>query len=57
MFEMIEIKYEVVDISGDYVTCLSEKGSTTNIAIYLLPDGIDIGDKLLYKDLSYEKIS
>ena len=57
MFEMIEIKYEVVDISGDYVTCLSEKGSTTNIAIYILPDGIDIGDKLLYKDLSYEKIS
>ena len=56
MYEMPEIKYEVIEVSGDYVTCRSEKGSTTNIAIYLLPDGVDIGDILLYKDLSYEKI-
>lgn len=56
MYDMLEIKYEVIEISGDYVTCRSEKGSTTDIAIYLLPEGVDIGDILLFKDLSYDKI-
>ena len=53
---MPEIKYKVVDVCGDYATCVSEKGSETNIAIYLLPEGIDVGDMLLFKNLMYEKV-
>ena len=52
---ILEIIYHVIEISGDYVKCRSSKGET-DIAIYLLPDGIDVGDIIQFKDLTYQII-
>lgn len=51
-----EIIYIVEKINGDYAYCRSEAGSYTNIALALLPDDIDEGDKIRFCNFSYEKI-
>lgn len=51
-----EIIYTVVSINGDYAYCQTEKGEFTNIALALLPDDIDEGDKVRFCNFSYEKI-
>lgn len=53
---VLEIIYTVISINGDYAFCESDKGSTTNIALALLPDDIDEGDKVRFCNFSYEKI-
>ncbi len=50
MFEKID--YIVKDISGDYGILLSEKGET-KVAIFFLPDEIQIGSKVIYENLEY----
>ena len=55
MSYMLEITYRVIEVSGDYVTCRSSRGDT-DIAIYLLPDGVNVGDIIAYKDLIYQII-
>lgn len=53
---LLEIIYTVVSINGDYAYCMSDNGSCTNIALALLPDDIDEGDKVRFYNFSYEKI-
>lgn len=52
---ILEIVYEVISINGDYAYCKSENGET-NIALALLPDDIDEGDKVRFSNFSYEKV-
>lgn len=52
----LEIVYKVININGDYAYCMSDTGSYTNIALALLPDDIDEGDKVLFSNFTYQKI-
>ena len=53
---LLEIIYTILSINGDYAYCMSEQGSYTNIALALLPDDIDEGDKVKFSNFSYENI-
>lgn len=47
----------VIDIRGDYALVrFDESGVESEVALALLPDGIDIGDRLKREFLEYERI-
>jgi len=49
--------YEVVKIEGEYAYIKDrETGEEIFIAMFLLPEGVDIGTKLKYEMLEYEII-
>lgn len=50
--------YEVVKIEGEYAYIKEqETGEEIFIAMFLLPEGVDIGTKLKYEMLEYEIIN
>ncbi len=54
---MLPHDYKVTKIEGEYATLTDiESGEELFIALFLLPDGVDIGTKLHYEDLCYEII-
>ncbi len=47
--------YIVIKIEGEYATLKdTDSGDELFIALFLLPDGVDIGTRLHYEALSYE---
>lgn len=49
--------YKVTKIEGEYATLTDiYSGDELFIAIFLLPDGVDIGTQLHYENLMYEII-
>ena len=49
--------YKVIKIEGEYATIKDEEsGDEIFIALFLLPEGADIGTRLKYEFLSYEII-
>ena len=49
--------YTVSEISGDYAVLLSdESGLERSVALALLPEDADAGDRLLFEDFSYSKV-
>lgn len=47
--------YRVIKIEGEYATLKdTDSGEELFIALFLLPDGVDIGDSLHYENLTYE---
>ena len=47
--------YKVTRIEGEYATLTdTASGEELFIALFLLPDGVDIGTLLHYENLSYE---
>ncbi len=47
--------YKVTKIEGEYATLTdTDTGEELFIALFLLPDGTDIGSLLHYENLSYE---
>ena len=47
--------YKVIKIDGEYATLTDiNTGEELFIALFLLPDGTDIGSLLHYENLSYE---
>ncbi|HIT09405.1 MAG TPA: DUF3006 domain-containing protein [Candidatus Merdivicinus faecavium] len=47
------IHYIVKQIMGDYALLLSEEGVENQVALALLPPGVDEGDRLLWENLCY----
>lgn len=45
--------YTVTTINGDYAYMVSDSGIENQVAMFLLPDGIDIGSRLLFEDFSW----
>lgn len=45
--------YDVLDIRGDYAILIDENKIENTVAMALLPISIDIGDKVLYENLTY----
>ena len=47
----------VVDIRGDYAYVkYDQTGVISEVAIALLPWGIDVGDRLKFEDFEFEKV-
>ncbi len=47
----------VIDIRGDYASVrYDDTGVVSEVAIALLPWGIDVGDRLKFEDYEFEKI-
>ena len=47
--------YTVIKIEGEYATLRDDNsGDELFIALFLLPDGVDIGSRLHYENLCYE---
>ncbi len=47
--------YTVYKIEGEYATLKDiDSGEELLIAMFLLPEGVDIGDRLHYENLTYE---
>ncbi len=47
----------VTDIRGDYATVrYDDTGIESEVAVALLPVGIDVGDRLKFENYEYEKI-
>ncbi len=45
---MDPVTYTVTSINGDYAYMVSETGVENQVAMFLLPDGTDVGSKLLF---------
>lgn len=46
----------VIEIRGDYALIHREEtGTESEVALALLPDGIDCGDKLLFENFEYSR--
>lgn len=52
-----KVEYTVKNISGDYAILVDDQGNENPTAIFLLPDNINIGTKILFQDFEYEVIS
>ena len=47
------IIYTVRNINGDYVDLLSDQGLENQVAMFLLPEGTDVGSRLLFEDFQW----
>ena len=45
--------YTVQTINGDYAYLISDSGVENQVAMFLLPDGTDVGSRLLWEDFSW----
>ncbi|MDE6838436.1 MAG: hypothetical protein K2P33_08565 [Acutalibacter sp.] len=50
---MEPVKYTVHSINGDYAYMTSESGVENQVAMFLLPQGTDIGSRLLWENFSW----
>ena len=48
--------YTVTTINGDYAYMVSDSGIENQVAMFLLPDGTDIGSRLLFEDFSWTRV-
>ena len=47
----------VIDIRGDYAYVkYQDTGVVSEVAIALLPWDVDVGDKLIFEDFTFEKV-
>ena len=47
----------IIDIRGDYAYVkYQDTGVVSEVAIALLPFGVDVGDKLKFEDFTFEKV-
>ncbi len=47
------IIYTVRNINGDYADLLSDQGLENQVAMFLLPEGTDVGSRLLFEDFQW----
>ena len=45
--------YTLRSINGDYAFLVSDDGLETQVAMFLLPDGVDIGSRLLWANFEW----
>lgn len=51
-----KIFYTVLDMVGDYAVLVDENGNQISVTMFLLPDEIMVGSKLVYENFEYEII-
>jgi len=45
--------YTVLDIAGDYADLRSDGGVDNRVAMFLLPEGLAVGDRLLWENFEW----
>ena len=50
---MQPIYYTIKTINGDYAYMLSDEGVENQVAMFLLPDGVDVGSRLLFENFEW----
>ena len=50
---MDPIYYTVNTINGDYAYMTSDKGIENQVAMFLLPEGVDVGSRLLFENFEW----
>ena len=51
---MEPVYYTVQNINGDYAYLQSDTGVDNQVAMFLLPEGTDVGSRLLWADFQWE---
>lgn len=51
-----KVFYTVRDIAGDYAILVDTQGAENTVAMFLLPDEINIGSKLVCENFEYELV-
>lgn len=46
--------YTVQDINGDYACMTSDAGTEKQVAMFLLPEGVDVGSRLKWENFEWE---
>lgn len=46
--------YTVRDINGDYACMTSDAGTEKQVAMFLLPEGVDVGSRLKWENFEWE---
>ena len=49
--------YTVTGINGDYAYLISDTGVDNQVAMFLLPEGTDVGSRLLFADFAWTLVS
>lgn len=49
--------YTVQTINGDYAYMISDSGVENQVAMFLLPDGTDVGSRLLFENFEWSLVS
>lgn len=50
---MEPVTYTVNTINGDYAYMTSEDGVENQVAMFLLPDGTDVGSRLMWENFEW----
>lgn len=50
---MDPVCYTVQTINGDYAYLLSDSGVENQVAMFLLPEGTDVGSRLRWEDFAW----
>ena len=50
---MEPVYYTVQTINGDYAYLLSDSGVDNQVAMFLLPEGTDVGSRLLFENFEW----
>ena len=50
---MEPMEYTVRSINGDYADLISDTGVENQVAMFLLPEGTDVGSRLLFEDFQW----
>ena len=50
---MEPVYYTVNSIDGDYAYMTSDSGVENQVAMFLLPEGTDVGSRLLWEDFAW----
>ena len=48
------VNYTVRNINGDYAYMVSEEGVENQVAMFLLPEGTDVGSRLKWEAFEWE---
>ena len=50
---MEPIYYTIKNINGDYAYMISDAGVENQVAMFLLPDGANVGSRLLFENFEW----
>lgn len=53
---MEPVYYTVDSINGDYAYMTSDDGVENQVAMFLLPEGTDVGSRLLWENFSWDLV-
>ena len=53
---MEPVYYTVTAVDGDYARMISDAGVENQVAMFLLPDGVDVGSRLRWENFEWSLV-